>query len=117
MSQQTPTAESRATCYEVFPRPATCNRRRGAGPLNSRTYRSNSTWTTRAAQWTWSPKAVFARMGLAVHWAHKTAPKGGSLGSHRIDYIAYDRDLTIESQRIVTGEHSDHRWPEVTFIQ
>ncbi len=76
----------------------------------------NWAWTTRAVRWVWSPKQVFKRLGLDMSWAAKSAPKGGSLGSRRVDYVAYDRDdLTIAAQRIVTDEHSDHRWPEVTF--
>jgi hypothetical protein len=66
--------------------------------------------------WYFAPKRVFNRLGLAVQWADRTAPKGGSLGSRQIDYIAYDpHDLRIVKQGFVAGEHSDHRWPIVTF--
>lgn len=61
--------------------------------------------------WTYSPEAVFARLGMVTQFDHPTWPGGGTLGSRGIDYFAYrERDLTITGQSIVKGEHSDHRW-------
>jgi hypothetical protein len=66
--------------------------------------------------WYFAPKRVLNRLGLAVNWADRTAPKGGSLGSRQIDYIAYDLDdLRVVKQEFVAGEHSDHRWVKATF--
>ena len=77
----------------------------------------NWAWTRKAVQWVWSPKRLFARHHLVTQWDDRRAPKRGSLGGRRIDYIAYHpQDLVIKSQRYVAGEHSDHAWPEVTFL-
>lgn len=76
----------------------------------------NWAWGRGERGWYWSPKRVFNRLGLAVQWEDPSAPKGGSLGRRRIDYIAYDpADLMVLRQGFVKGEHSDHSWPIVTF--
>jgi len=74
-------------------------------------------WAYRVGKvWANAPRVVFWRLGMYVNWANPTAPAGGSLGSRRIDYLAHSAaDLRIVSQRYIAGEHSDHRWPEVTY--
>lgn len=75
----------------------------------------NWSWSTAAGQWLWSPRRVLGALGLKVQWAHKTAPKGGSKGRRRIDYLAHSpAHLTIHSQRLIKG-HSDHLWSEVVY--
>lgn len=75
----------------------------------------NWDWTLEDARdWTYSPEATFARLGFVSQFEHPTWPGGGTLGGREIDYFLYDpTDLKIVDQRIVVGEHSDHRWVQV----
>jgi hypothetical protein len=67
--------------------------------------------------WTYSPEAVFQRLGFATSFDSPTVPAGGTLGGRRVDYMAYDPfDLTITGQALVAGEHSDHAWPRIETI-
>lgn len=66
--------------------------------------------------WHWSPEAVFKRLGLTTTFEDKTNPKGGTLGSRDIDYVAYDEDdLAVTDQKVIGPEHSDHRWVQANF--
>lgn len=66
--------------------------------------------------WHWSPEAVFKRLGMTTTFEAKSNPKGGTLGSRDIDYVAYDPDdLSVVGQEVVGPEHSDHRWVSVRF--
>jgi hypothetical protein len=61
--------------------------------------------------WTYSPEAMFARLGMTTSFDLPSNPPGGTLGSRDIDYVAfYPTDLVVTSQSHIPGEHSDHRW-------
>jgi endonuclease/exonuclease/phosphatase (EEP) superfamily protein YafD len=75
----------------------------------------NWAWTSERPRWRHAPAVLFEELGLEVNWAHGTAPRGGSFGDRRIDYLAHDGDvLEIDGQQLLRG-HSDHVWPLVTY--
>jgi hypothetical protein len=77
----------------------------------------NWAWTADDTHdWTYSPEAVFARLGMVSQFDAPTSV-GPTLGNRRIDYFWADpADLTITGQRLVAGEHSDHSWPRIETI-
>jgi hypothetical protein len=77
----------------------------------------NWSYSARVLGWYWSPRRTFKRLGMVTQWAGRGAPQRGSHGRRRIDYVAHDpRDLTITGQRLL-DTHSDHRAPEIHYVQ
>lgn len=75
----------------------------------------NWAWTSRAAQWLWSPRRVFRRLGMVTQYDmdNPPRPKGDR---RRIEYVAWSpRRFRYVRQNYVTPEKSDHPWIEVTL--
>jgi endonuclease/exonuclease/phosphatase (EEP) superfamily protein YafD len=73
----------------------------------------NWSWSSRAAQWAFSPVRVFGQLGMVSQYDYGVLPR--PKGDERpIEYVLFDpREFAYAGQRFVGPEKSDHPWHEV----